>query len=520
MTSTHDLDALKLANPLLGFLMQEGLVFKRVGAGVHTALCPFHSEKTPSFRVTESTNRYHCFGCGESGDIFDWLDKKRGMTLKEAIAHLAQATPGLHHLNARLDLPPPPKPVEEAPLLPLKDSRYQAWLIACEKLAQDERELKRLADWRGFSIDTFRGAARAGLMALWRYWDSPREAFLVLAPRSFFTGLPSEPQHSTPPPLQPPWPPSTSPSTASSSSSPSSACSSSVASTSAASGSPSSQSSTSGPLSSPSLLVPQSPPLVLLPHAFHCRLAPETPGNPHKKQSWRYDPAGSKAWPFFWGNPFGARYYFILEGQWDALALADLCGWHSPESMPPQTCIIGLRGATSWRLLLHKEHGLPIDPEAAAICIGDADVAGAKWYDPDGFLATLRPKVKQLITFRPTTPGCKDFNDLTRGGHLTAVNFLGWVKARLKRHPFRRPPPPLTFGAWCKKAALREDELGRAARLVATDEHRPRGRKAPKHWRSYWRALPDLSEPDLLLLYRLLDTWKTRASPETATLAE
>lgn len=482
MTSTQDLDTLKRANPLLGFLMQEGLVFKRIGTGVHTALCPFHTEKTPSFRVTESRNRYHCFGCGESGDIFDWLDKKRGMALKEAIAHLAQATPGLHYLNAPLDLPPPPKPVEEAPLLPLKDSRYQAWLIACEKLAQDERELKRLADWRGFSVDTFRGAARAGLMALWRYWDQPREAFLVLAPRAFFTGLSSGPQPSTTPPSHP----------------------------------------LEGAAPSPTLPVSESPPLVLLPHAFHCRLAPETPGNPHKKQSWRYDPAGSKAWPFFWGNPFGARYYFILEGQWDALALADLCGWHNPESMPPQTCIIGLRGATSWRLLLHKEHGLPIDPEASAICIGDADVAGAKWYDPDGFLATLRPKVKQLITFRPTTPGCKDLNDLTKGGHLSGEEFLGWVKARLKRHPFRRPQAAktLTFGAWCKKAALREDELGRAARLVANDEHHPRGRKPPKHWRSYWRARPDLSEPDLLLLYSLLDTWKTRAAPETATLAE
>lgn len=508
MTSTHDLDALKRANPLLGFLMQEGLVFKRVGAGVHTALCPFHSEKTPSFRVTESKNRYHCFGCGESGDIFDWLDKKRGMALKEAIAHLAQGTPGLHYLNAKLYLPPPPKPETEAPLLPLKDSRYQAWLAACEKLATNEADLKRLADWRGFSPETFRGAARAGLMALWRYWDSPREAFLVLAPHSFFTGLPSEIQQSAIHNQQssnPPWPPSTSPSDSSCSSSPITPSSSSAASTSAAS-------------------VPNQEPRTtnqeLLPHAFHCRLSPETPGNPHKKQSWRYDPAGSKAWPFLWGNPIGARWIFILEGQWDALALADLCGWHSPDTMPPQTCIIGLRGATSWRLLLHKDHGLPIDPEAAAICIGDADAAGAKWYEPDGFLATLRPKVKQLITFRPTTPGCKDFNDLTKGGHLTAVEFLGWVKARLKRHPFRRPAPPLTFGAWCKAAALREDDLGRAARLVATDPTRPKGRKNPKHWRAYWRAQKHLPEPDLLLLYRLLDTWKTRAAPDTATLAE
>jgi hypothetical protein len=455
MTTTHDLDALKLANPLFGFLIQEGLVFTRVGTGVFTALCPFHNEKTPSFRVTESRNRYHCFGCGASGDIFDWLKNKRDMPLKEAIAHLAAGSPGLHYLNAKLA--PPPKPEPEAPLLPLKESRYQAWLIACEKLAADDAALKRLAAWRGFSPETFRGAARAGLMALWRYWDQPREALLVLAPRAFFTGLPP----------------------------------------------------------------PESPVLELLPHGVHIRMSPNTPGNQENKQSWRFDPKGhTKAWPFVWGHPFGARWIFILEGQWDALALADLCGWHSPDTMPPQTVILGLRGATSWRLLLHKDHGLPIDPEAAAICIGDADAAGAKWYEPDGFLATLRPRVKKLLTFRPTTPGCKDFNDLTQGGHITAADFLTWVKQRLKSHPWKRPGPPLTFGAWCKAAALREDELGRAARLVATDPTRPKGRKAPKHWRSYWRAQKHLSEPDLLLLYRLLDTWKTRADPATATLAE
>lgn len=445
---------LKLAHPLLAHLQAEGLVLKRVSTGVWTGLCPFHSEKTPSFRVYEKDHHFHCFGCGENGDIFDWLAKKRDLTLTAAIAHLEQGTPGLHHLNATL--PPPPAPEPDAPLLPLKDSRHQAWLAACARLAADERELARLADWRGFHIDTIRGAASAGLMAQWRYWDQPREAFLVQAPRPFFTGL--EPQD-------------------------------------------------------PDLYRPE-----LLPHAFHCRLAPQTPGNPHKKQSWRYDPGGSKAWPFWWGDPFNALYYFILEGQWDALALADLCGWHSPAAMPERTCIIGLRGATSWKLLLHPEHGIPFRPEASAVCIGDADLAGAQWYKPDGFIDTLRPRVKHCLTFRPSQDGCKDFNDLTKGHHLTAAEFLGWVKQRLRRHPWRRLAPPLTFGAWCRKAALREDELGRAARLVANDPHRPKGRKNPKHWRSYWRAQKELSEPDLLLLYALLDAWKTRATPETATL--
>lgn len=445
------IERVKQSVPLLRYL--EGLSFKlrRVKEGQWTTLCPFHSEKTPSFHIFEKDGHYHCYGCGVHGDVIDFVQATKGVEKLAAIQLLEQDSPTLRYLNA----PPPPKPEPEPPLLPLRHNRHQAWLIACEKLASNEADLQRLAEWRGFSPETFRGAARAGLMALWSYYSEPREAFLVLAPHAFFTGLTGS-----------------------------------------------------------------TPEADLLPHAFHCRLGPQTSGNPHPKQSWRYDPPGSKAWPFFWGTPHGARWLFILEGQWDAMALADLCGWHSPDAMPPQTCIIGLRGATSWRLLLHKEHGIPIDLEAAAIAIGDADAAGAKWYEPDGFLATLRPRVKKLITYRPTAPGCKDFNDLTKHGLITAAEFLGWVKQRLASHPWRRPGPPLTFGAWCKAAALREDELGRAARLVATDPGRPKGRKNPKHWRAYWRARPDLSEPDLLLLYRLLDTWKTRAAPDSATLAD
>jgi DNA primase len=53
-------------------------------------LCPFHQEKSPSFSVVPSKGIYHCFGCGESGDVFRFLQKTRGMSFSESVRDLAQ----------------------------------------------------------------------------------------------------------------------------------------------------------------------------------------------------------------------------------------------------------------------------------------------------------------------------------------------------------------------------------------------------------------------------------------------
>lgn len=53
-------------------------------------LCPFHSEKSPSFFVNEQFQRYKCFGCGESGDVFSFLEKYEGMTFNETLKYLAE----------------------------------------------------------------------------------------------------------------------------------------------------------------------------------------------------------------------------------------------------------------------------------------------------------------------------------------------------------------------------------------------------------------------------------------------
>lgn len=53
-------------------------------------LCPFHNERTPSFFVF-SDSRFKCFGCGESGDVIDFIQKFHRCSFKDALKHLGIA---------------------------------------------------------------------------------------------------------------------------------------------------------------------------------------------------------------------------------------------------------------------------------------------------------------------------------------------------------------------------------------------------------------------------------------------
>lgn len=64
---------------------------KRAGSRLK-GLCPFHSEKTPSFTVDPGQGYYHCFGCGEGGDIYSFLMSMQGLDFTEAVEQLARRT--------------------------------------------------------------------------------------------------------------------------------------------------------------------------------------------------------------------------------------------------------------------------------------------------------------------------------------------------------------------------------------------------------------------------------------------
>ena len=52
--------------------------------------CPFHKEKSPSFKVENERRTYKCFGCGKGGDAFNWLMETEGLSFPEAVERLAR----------------------------------------------------------------------------------------------------------------------------------------------------------------------------------------------------------------------------------------------------------------------------------------------------------------------------------------------------------------------------------------------------------------------------------------------
>ncbi|MDP8235579.1 MAG: DNA primase [Candidatus Erginobacter occultus] len=86
--SPDQVDLVNSSNDIVEVVSQY-LPLKRSGRNFK-ALCPFHSEKTPSFTVSPDKQIFHCFGCGAGGDVFSFVMRKENMTFPEAVRYLAR----------------------------------------------------------------------------------------------------------------------------------------------------------------------------------------------------------------------------------------------------------------------------------------------------------------------------------------------------------------------------------------------------------------------------------------------
>src|SRR4249919_4243271 len=82
------IDDLRLQANILQ-VVQEYVPLKRAGR-TYKGLCPFHSEKTPSFTVDPEKGFFHCFGCKAGGDVFKFLELHEKLGFQDAVRMLAQ----------------------------------------------------------------------------------------------------------------------------------------------------------------------------------------------------------------------------------------------------------------------------------------------------------------------------------------------------------------------------------------------------------------------------------------------
>jgi len=100
-----DIPTLKARHPL-GDAVEAAGVRLRGRGRVRQGVCPFHDEAEGSFTVYSDSQRFYCFGCGEGGDVLDFVQKSESLTLPEAIARL-DGSPGLAPRAANRPAGPP-----------------------------------------------------------------------------------------------------------------------------------------------------------------------------------------------------------------------------------------------------------------------------------------------------------------------------------------------------------------------------------------------------------------------------
>ncbi|MDR3151863.1 MAG: DNA primase [Bifidobacteriaceae bacterium] len=86
--SHNDIAELRNSANILEILGKQ-ITLKPAGIGRYKGLCPFHDEKTPSFTISPHMNSWHCFGCGEHGDIYAFFMKLNSMNFPEAVEYVA-----------------------------------------------------------------------------------------------------------------------------------------------------------------------------------------------------------------------------------------------------------------------------------------------------------------------------------------------------------------------------------------------------------------------------------------------
>jgi DNA primase len=132
-------------------VISEYVRLKQMG-GTWKALCPFHTEKSPSFIVSRQRQNWHCFGCGEGGDLFSFIEKIEGLEFIDALKLLAKkAGVELQQFDAK-------EASQRSRLLDLSELATKYWhhLLLNSPAAQTARDYLQRRGLTAETIESFR----------------------------------------------------------------------------------------------------------------------------------------------------------------------------------------------------------------------------------------------------------------------------------------------------------------------------------------------------------------------------
>jgi DNA primase len=133
-------------------VVQEYVSLRKSGA-TYKGLCPFHSEKSPSFHVNRDKGFFHCFGCGVGGDVFKFLELQEKLGFVDAVKHLA----------SKFGMPLPEQvggrdahadAAEREAMLKVHERALQ--YFQAQLSSPDGRKAQRLLQDRGITADTIK----------------------------------------------------------------------------------------------------------------------------------------------------------------------------------------------------------------------------------------------------------------------------------------------------------------------------------------------------------------------------
>lgn len=128
-------------------LLSEYIDLKKAGRN-YKANCPFHGEKTPSFMVSPELQIYKCFGCGESGDVFSFLQKHENMDFGEALKYLADK------VGVKLTSFSPEKTSEREKIIEINNATLGFYNFVLLKHPQGKKILDYLEKDRGLESES------------------------------------------------------------------------------------------------------------------------------------------------------------------------------------------------------------------------------------------------------------------------------------------------------------------------------------------------------------------------------